>query len=233
MAERSCCFCADCRRLFAFLRSPRWRRTKKVLVPNEQRSARGSYQLRSSATLAITRSLLSTAPHLTCHEHVHENQHPCCTPHSRPTTRTPTRGIRQSFSSGGPHDPAYRCPRSGSGTLSHRLLTRRSLCLAQRRIPKPPLFTAASPGRACPCGRRDPDGARRPQGSCLLAEAPASSEPVQPERAPHSPVELITTGQRKIRGPRSALAAAQETKGPKAGPKSQQFSEPPNKVLSR
>lgn len=68
--------------------------TKKVT--NEQRSARGSYQLRSSATLAITRSLLSTAPHLTCHEHVHENQHPCCTPHFTPHD-APTRGNPNRF----------------------------------------------------------------------------------------------------------------------------------------
>ena len=162
-------------------------------------------------------------------------------PHSTPQRPRPR--ARQSFSSGGPHDTAYRCPRSGSGTPSHRLLTRRSLRLAQRRIPKPPLFTAADskvasiaweglPLRPSRSRWRSPTP-RLPQGSCLLAAAPASREPVQPERAPHSPVELITTGQRKIRGARSALAAAQETKGPKAGPKSQQFSEPPNKVLSR
>lgn len=62
-------------------------------VTNEQCSAWGSYQLRSSATLAITRSLLSTAPPLTCHEHAHENQHPRCTPHSTPQRPRPRAAI--------------------------------------------------------------------------------------------------------------------------------------------
>ena len=115
----------------------------------------------------------------------------------------------------GAHDPAAARPLIGFSPVAacDSVRTERNQSPHFSQVPTP--RSPPSPGRACPWRRRDPDGARRPQDSCLLAEAPASSEPVQVERAPHSPVELITTGQRKIRGPRSALAAAQQTKGPK------------------
>jgi len=137
-----------------------------------------------------------------------------------PTTPTATRGNRFHREVLMPRHIGARDP-----AAARPLIARRLLRIAQRRIPKPPLFTAADskvasiaweglPLRPSRSRWRSPTP-RLPQGSCLLAAAPASREPVQPERAPHSPVELITTGQRKIRGPRSALAAAQQTKGPK------------------
>ena len=158
-------------------------------VTNEQCSAWGSYQLRSSATLAITRSLLSTAPHLTSSRvtstftktitNILDAHH--IQPHNAHGHARGNRFHREVLMTRhiGARDPAAARPLIAFSPVAHCVSHRdeyRSPHFSQLPTPRSP----PSPGRACPCSRRDPDGARRPQGypkalACLLRRLRAAS----------------------------------------------------------